>query len=90
MKRVGISLFAAALLASVSVQAAHAQALSVSKEFNIPAQPLENALIEFSKISGVQVIASSDIVANKRAGAFYRKAPAEKALSSILAGTGLT
>ena len=80
----------AALLFCFSVDSASAQSLTDRKDFNIQAQALDSALIEFSKIAGIPVIAATDVVANKQAVGIKETGTVENALRDLLAGTGLT
>lgn len=61
-----------------------------SRSFQIAAQPLEEALRQFTRQSGVQVgYEPGDVAGRTSAAVSGAKAPAE-ALSQLLAGTGLT
>jgi iron complex outermembrane recepter protein len=57
--------------------------------FNIPAQPLSQALAEFSRQSDVIVVVSSEITAGKLSQAVSETTTAEKALQRLLEGTKL-
>ncbi len=59
------------------------------KSFDIEAQPLAKALLEFNKQSGLTVAASSDLVAGKAAPAIQGTMDAEAALQKILGNSGL-
>lgn len=68
---------------------AHAQS-AAERSFNIPAQPLTEAIMQFGRQSGLQVTADTSLVAGKTSSTVSgNHAPAE-ALSRLLAGTGLT
>ena len=43
--------------------------IDAQQEFHIPSQPLETALLQYSRQSGLQVISSAPVVANKVAPA---------------------
>ncbi len=57
--------------------------------FDIPAEPLATALHDFARISGQQIIFSSDQVAGKSVAALRGEYSSEDALSRLLAGTDL-
>lgn len=67
---------------------AHAQGTD-TKEFNIEAQPLSKALLEFNEQSGVLVMAPQELVEGKAAPAIKGEMTADEALEKILAGSGL-
>ncbi|MCR6651366.1 MAG: TonB-dependent receptor plug domain-containing protein [Cellvibrionaceae bacterium] len=58
-------------------------------QFNIPAQPLGEALITFGQQSGLQVTADSTVVANKQATSVVGAMTTTQALARLLMGTGL-
>lgn len=63
---------------------------STRPQFNIPAQPLSQALVQFSTASGVQVFVNAGVVRGINSpGASGALTPAV-ALNRLLAGTGLT
>ena len=74
------SAFAMALTAT-----AHAEA----QEFDIAAQDLSTALLEFGEQSGVNVAAPRELVRDKRAPAVRGEMEPEEALQKILSGSGL-
>ena len=57
--------------------------------YNIPAQPLSEALIQFGQQAGLQVTADSSLVKGKRASSVNGSLSTKQALSQLLAGTGL-
>ena len=82
------------LMASVSMampMGATAQAQTAGqRSFQIAAQPLTEAIMQFGRQSGMQVSADTTLVSGKTSAAVSgNHAPAE-ALSMLLAGTGLT
>lgn len=81
---------AAAGLFLASSFPAWAGPMDTQVSFAIEAQSLESALIAFSEASGVQVMASSDMLANKTTQGITRKVSSDNALDRILSGTGLT
>lgn len=58
-------------------------------DFDIEAQPLTDALVEFSLATGRQVTADSALLRNQRSTATSGRFSADDALISILQGTGL-
>lgn len=77
---------AASLLAlSLATGAAYAQ----EKDFDIEAQPLAKALLDFNEQSGLTVAAPRDLVADKLSSAVQGEMEPEEALEKILAGSGL-
>ena len=59
------------------------------RRYNIPAQPLSEALIEFGKQSGLQVNTGSVLVEGKQAPSVSGTLSAEQALNQLLAGNDL-
>ena len=59
------------------------------RRYNIPAQPLSEALIEFGKQSGLQVTTGSALVAGKQAPSVSGTLSAEQVLNRLLAGNDL-
>ncbi len=68
---------------SLSVQAEEMQ------QFNIAAQPVSKALIEFSLVTGVDVVVSSGLVKGQNAPALVGAMTAREGLERLVAGTGL-
>lgn len=60
-----------------------------SKQFDIPAEPLADALSAFGEQSGLQFSADSGLLAGKLGAALHGSYPAEEGLRRLLAGTGL-
>lgn len=77
-----VPLIALALLVS-------SQARAQEVEFNLPAQPLESALREFAKQSGLQIAVAPDIVQGKQAPTVTGRLQPDQALQRLLAGSGL-
>lgn len=76
-------------LAQQATAAQQAQAETVMS-FDIPAQPLDSALIAFSKTAGVQVLVSGELTRGVASpGARGRLTP-RNAIAALLAETGLT
>ncbi|WP_374649926.1 TonB-dependent siderophore receptor [Dongia sp.] len=58
-------------------------------DFNIPAQPLDQALIAFSEATGIAVIADATLIADLTSGPVSGTLSPDKALAAMLSGTGL-
>ena len=85
-----LSLSAPASLAQQSPAAGiNTSASTELRRYNIPAQPLSEALIEFGKQSGLQVTTGSALVAGKQAPSVSGTLSAEQALNRLLAGNDL-
>jgi len=56
---------------------------------DIPAQPLADALVVFSRLTGLHVVYVSDLVRNQRSQAIAAGLRADEALARLLQGTGL-
>ncbi len=76
--------------ACASLNMVQAQELEGQYVFDIKPQPLEEALIAFSAQSGVQVIASGDLVSGQKASPYVGNNSPKTALLEILAGTTLS
>lgn len=70
--------------------AAPAQAQEAARDFNIPAQPLANAITAFGQQSGLQVSAQAPLVEGRTSSAVRGALPPLQALSQLLTGTGLS
>src|ERR1700761_6951511 len=57
--------------------------------FDIPSEPLAEALIAFARQSDVVIVASSDVTADKRSSPVRLTATPVRALTQMLQGTGL-
>ena len=85
-----LSLSAPASLAQQSPAAgSNTSASTELRRYNIPAQPLSEALIEFGKQSGLQVTTGSVLVEGKQAPSVNGTLSAEQALNQLLAGNDL-
>ena len=85
-----LSLSAPASLAQQSPAASSNTSASTElRRYNIPAQPLSEALIEFGKQSGLQVTTGSVLVEGKQAPSVSGTFSAEQALNQLLAGNNL-
>ncbi|WP_168176248.1 TonB-dependent receptor [Novosphingobium sp. PC22D] len=71
---------------------AHAQETQAAstRDFDIPAQSLDDALIVFARQSGYQVSSDSGLTAARRSSAVSGTMAPGQALSRLLTGTGLT
>ena len=84
-----LSLSAPASLAQQSAAGSNTSASTELRRYNIPAQPLSEALIEFGKQSGLQVTTGSVLVEGKQAPSVSGTLSAEQALNQLLAGNDL-
>jgi iron complex outermembrane receptor protein len=80
--RRGFGVLALALLAAGPVHAA-------PLDFDVAAQPLDSALREFAKQSGLTIEAPADLLARKQAPAVKGRLEPEAALRQLLTGSGL-
>ncbi|MEM1298547.1 MAG: TonB-dependent receptor [Pseudomonadota bacterium] len=87
----GSSARTAALLLSVSVTPLLVSSPSFAEPvaFSLAQQPLAEALRQFSRQSGLEVSASSDLMADRQGSAVSATMEPETALNRLLAGTGL-
>ena len=81
---------AAAQAPSVGQAVQQAQAGGASISFNIPAQPLAQALTLFGRQSGLQIAVNAAAIAGKSTGGVTGVMSAESALQQLLAGSGVT
>lgn len=68
---------------------AYAQQAEARRDFNIPAQPLASALIEFSRQSGTVVTAPARLTRQKSASTLRGNYTPAEALRTLLIGSGL-
>src|ERR1700712_5239004 len=87
--RVLVHVFFAALLTLPAVPAAAAD-LTREISFNIPRQPLAQALAEFSRQSDVIIVAASELTDGKVCNPVSATTTAARALTQLLDGTKLT
>lgn len=85
----GAQALASASVAALIASASPALAQEQERSFNIPAQPLSSALIEFSRQSDVRVLADPQIVNGRQAPAVIGSLTPTEALNRLLAGSGL-
>jgi outer membrane receptor for ferric coprogen and ferric-rhodotorulic acid len=76
-------------LAQETTNTANPAAQSMVRSYNIPAQPLSEALIQFGQQSGLQVTTNSDLVEGKKASPVNGNMSADQALDQLLTGTNL-
>lgn len=82
------ALAAASMIAlSIATGAAHGQ--GGETHFEIEAQPLDKALLEFNKQSGAMVMAPQDLIQGKTAPAINGQMPPDEALARLLRDSGL-
>ncbi|TBR27921.1 MAG: TonB-dependent receptor [Reyranella sp.] len=78
------------LQASAQDTSAPQLAQTQPRAFNIPAQPLESALLAFGQQSGRQIVSHGDLVKGLSSPGVRGMLSIEAALQQLLAGTGLT
>ena len=83
-----IPVCAPAALTATAVALAQSAAAAVLP-VNIPGQPLPQALATFAKLTGLQLVYLSGVVANRKARPVPAGLSAEAALTRLLQGTGL-
>jgi iron complex outermembrane recepter protein len=66
-----------------------AQAQTEQRDYDIAAQPLGDALREYSEISGRQILFATDLVKGRRSTSVRGRMSSDRALSRLLAGSGL-
>lgn len=81
--------YPAALLALSIAQTAHGEAIAIKHHFDIPAQPLNQALLIFGKQSGQALMYGTDIADNLRSHALQGDYTAEEAINILLVDTPL-
>ena len=67
-----------------------AQAQTEQRDYDIAAQPLGDALREYSEASGRQIIFATDLVKGRRSTSVRGRMSSDRALSRLLAGSGLS
>jgi iron complex outermembrane receptor protein len=83
------SLLLPPLPAAAQAEAASAQALATAIRYDIPAQSLEEALIEFGRQSKQELFYSDTDVAGKTSNAVSGNMSRTEAMAALLAGSGL-
>jgi len=85
------ALLAGTGLAATAQSTAFAQSTATAtRSFNIPAQPLANAVMLFGQQSGLQVSAPADLLAGRTSSAVTGRQSTVAALGQLLSGTGLS
>jgi len=87
-----LSLLAAATMFGVGLSAYSAAVradLSTTVRFDIAAQRLPSAVLQYSQQSGVQVTSPAELLSGRRSAAVKGLLQAQSALAQLLAGTGL-
>ncbi len=79
---------ASCLIASVLPRIAAAD-LSSTARFDIPAQPLQSAVVQFTQQAGIQVTSAGETLRDRRSGPVSGELTAEAALTQLLSGTAL-
>ncbi|MFZ5781179.1 MAG: TonB-dependent siderophore receptor [Pseudomonadota bacterium] len=85
-----LTVVAVAGLAAVPPATAQTTTAPAARSFDIPAQPLTEALVQFGQQSGLQVAADGSLAASTRSAAVRGSFTPSEALTRLLAGTGLT
>ena len=75
--------------ASIAVTATPAMAQVSIKQFDIPAQSLSSAILEFSRQSDVLVVVAPELTAGRRSRGVKGPLPVNKAIGDLLRGSGL-
>ena len=88
LRRLSNACAASILALSIALSGAEAQTAGTT-DFDIAAQPLPKALLEFSRQSNVDVIVPADLVRGKRSAPVAGDMPAVEALTRLLQGSGL-
>lgn len=89
MRRLGLRALLIGTGSAFAISLTSAAALAAEVTFNIPAQPLANAIIEFSRQSDIAVAASFALVQGKQAPAIQGTMEPADALEKLLAGSNL-
>jgi len=79
-----------AVLSLAGPGAVRAQSAVSTVDVDIPAQPLADALVAFSRQTRIEFFISSDLAAGKRSGPVSGAMTPQTALQRMLAGTGMT
>lgn len=87
---VGALLMATAAASGIVATPAAAQTREAARSFDIPAQPLAQALMIFGRQSGLQVTAEGPVTDGLSSSAVKGEMLPAEALSRLLTGTGLT
>ncbi len=74
---------------ALAVAAAPAMAQSEVKQFDIPAQALSSAILEFSRQSDVLIVVAPELAAGKRSQSVKGQLPVNEAIAQLLRGSRL-
>lgn len=80
-------LLAGAAIATVAIAN---PAMAQTRQFNVPAQTASRSIPAFARQAGIQILASGNVVANRRTNAVRGQYSIEEGLRILLQGTGLT
>ena len=80
---------AAAPAIALALFATGAAAQSATANFEIPSEPLSQALLQFSQQANIDIVAPADLTRGKTAHAVHGAMTPQEALHQLLAGTGL-
>ncbi|MDB5459180.1 MAG: hypothetical protein JWO72_921, partial [Caulobacteraceae bacterium] len=86
----GVAAVGACLVSSPAWSATQKANLDAPREFQIPGQSLDTALLLYSRESGLQIISSAPVVANKTAQPLHGRMTPREALSTLLKGSELS
>jgi iron complex outermembrane receptor protein len=89
MQRVRLLLLVASCLIASVVPAIAAAGLSSTARFDIPAQPLQSAVVQFTQQAGIQITSAGDTLRDRRSTPVSGQLTAEAALTQLLSGTAL-
>lgn len=81
---------ASLLLLLLAVMVTQADDSATPRYFDIPAQPMDAALIEFSEQADIQLMIATELVENLKSKGVRGRYLPEDALTTLIAGTGLT
>lgn len=76
--------------ASAALYAPAAYAQADQRNYDIAAQPLADAIREYSEVSGRQIIYAAELVRDRHSKRLRGRMPSDTALTRLLSGTGLS
>ena len=79
----GVAAVSALLSAGAAFGATPSASLDAQQDFHIPSQSLDTALLLYSRLTGLQIISSSPVVANKVAPALNGMKTPRQALVAL-------
>ena len=89
MKNNFLAAFLATGCATVALCPVAAQAQTEQRAYDIAAQPLGDALREYSEVSGRQILFATELVKGRRSASVRGRMSPDRALSRLLKGSGL-